>query len=72
MASTVTYLVEGMTCDHCVNAVTGELSAVPGVTEVHVDLATKRAVVTGSDLDDAALMAAIDEAGYDSEREVTS
>ena len=69
MASTVTYRVEGMTCAHCVNAVTGELQAVPGVTEVAVDLETKSAVVTGTDLDDAALVAAIDEAGYDGTKE---
>ena len=69
MTSTVTYLVEGMTCDHCVKSVTSELSGVAGVSGVSVDLGTKRAVVTGENLDDAALVAAIDEAGYDGVKE---
>ena len=71
MTSTVTYLVEGMTCDHCVKSVTSELSGVAGVRDVSVDLGTKRAVVTGENLDDAALVAAIDEAGYDGVKEET-
>ena len=41
MAQTMTYTVPGMSCDHCVHAVTGELSAVSGVQPVDVDLATK-------------------------------
>lgn len=72
MTSTVTYLVEGMTCDHCVKSVTSELSGVAGVSDVSVDLGTKRAVVTGENLDDAALVAAIDEAGYDGVKEETA
>ena len=61
----VAYLVPGMTCDHCVVAVTEEVSRVPGVTAVDVDLATKLVQVHGTALDGAALVAAIDEAGYD-------
>ena len=57
-----------MHCDHCVAAVEQELSAVSGVESVDVDLATKLVVVTGDALDDDALRAAIDEAGYDAER----
>lgn len=60
-----TYIVSGMTCGHCVNAVTTEVSAVPGVTAVAVDLDTKEVVVRGDDVDDAAVRAAIVEAGYE-------
>jgi copper chaperone len=60
-----TYDVEGMTCEHCVNAVSGEVGKVSGVSGVVVDLATKSVTVTGDDIDDAAVRAAIDEAGYE-------
>ena len=59
------YLVHGMTCDHCTVAVAEELSKVAGVTGVDVDLATKLVHVHGTGLDHAALVAAIDEAGYE-------
>ena len=62
--STRAYTVEGMTCGHCVNAVTGEVSKVPGVTDVQVDLDTKKVTVTGETFDDADIAAAVDEAGY--------
>ena len=61
----VAYLVAGMTCDHCVVAVTEEVSKVAGVSAVDVDLATKLVHVHGTALDGAALIAAIDEAGYE-------
>ncbi|PTA48212.1 heavy-metal-associated domain-containing protein [Micromonospora sp. RP3T] len=61
-----TYQVRGMTCGHCVNAVSTELSALPGVTDVQVDLATGRVTVTSREpLDAGAVRAAVDEAGYD-------
>ncbi len=60
-----TYDVEGMTCEHCVNAVSGKVGKVSGVSGVVVDLATKSVTVTGDDIDDAAVRAAIDEAGYE-------
>jgi copper chaperone len=60
-----TYLVEGMSCEHCKLAVTEEVAQVAGVRSVHVDLDTKLVRVTGRDLDDGALRAAIGEAGYD-------
>ena len=60
-----TYIVEGMTCEHCVNAVTDEVGKVPGVTGVAVDLANKTVTVTGEAIDDAAVGAAVDEAGYE-------
>jgi copper chaperone len=58
------YVVTGMTCGHCVSAVTGEVSAVPGVSEVDVDLASGRLVVRPAPADDAAVLAAVAEAGY--------
>jgi copper chaperone len=64
---TKTYSVPGMHCDHCKAAVSRELEAVTGVERVDVDLETKLVTVRGETLDDAALIAAIDEAGYDAE-----
>lgn len=62
--STVTYSVEGMSCQHCVNAITSEVTKVAGVADVAVDLAAKTVTVTGEPVDDAAVQAAIDKAGY--------
>ncbi|MCZ7426034.1 heavy-metal-associated domain-containing protein [Micromonospora sp. WMMA1949] len=60
------YQVSGMTCGHCVNSVSTELSALPGVTDVQVDLASGRVTVTSQNpLDADAVRAAVDEAGYD-------
>ena len=59
-----TYIVEGMTCDHCVNAVRSEVAGVAGITDVQVDLDTKLVRVAGEDIDDAAVFAAVEEAGY--------
>jgi copper chaperone len=57
--------VSGMSCDHCVHAVTAEVSAVPGVTDVRVDLVAGRVTVTSElPVDRAAIAAAVDEAGY--------
>ena len=64
--STATYTVVGMTCGHCVTAVTEEVSQVPGVTAVDVDLASGGLTVTSdSPVDDSAVLAAVDEAGYE-------
>ena len=60
-----TYIVEGMTCDHCVNAVRTEVGGVSGITDVQVDLDTKLVQVSGDDIDDAAVFAAVEEAGYE-------
>ncbi|MFD0786671.1 heavy-metal-associated domain-containing protein [Micromonospora azadirachtae] len=63
---TTTYQVQGMTCGHCVSAVTAEVGAVAGVSDVQVDLATGRVTVTSeSPLDTNTVRAAVDEAGYD-------
>jgi len=63
--SELTYTVAGMSCAHCTHAVRSELQDVPGVSEVSVDLETKRVVVRGEGLDDAVLRAAIVAAGYE-------
>ncbi len=68
MSRMATYIVSGMTCGHCVQAVQTEVGAVPGVTGVDVDLDTKEVVVHGDTVDDAAVRAAIVEAGYEAAR----
>jgi len=65
MPETATFSVPAMHCGHCERAVKEEVSAVEGVTSVDVDLETKLVTVTGASLDDAALRAAIEEAGYE-------
>jgi copper chaperone CopZ len=64
MSETLTYRVPGMSCGHCKAAVSEEVQAVAGVEAVEVDLDTKLVTVSGTALDDTALRAAIDEAGY--------
>jgi copper chaperone len=61
---TLVYTVAGMHCGHCERAVQEEVSAVPGVEAVAVDLDSKLVTVVGQSLDDGKLRAAIDEAGY--------
>jgi copper chaperone len=64
--ATKTYTVSGMTCGHCVSAVSGEIGKLPGVTDVAVDLASGAVTVMSEQpLDDAAVGAAVDEAGYE-------
>ncbi len=63
--SELTFTVPGMTCGHCEAAVKGEVAKVAGVDDVAVDLTTKIVTVTGDGLDTAAIVAAIDEAGYE-------
>jgi copper chaperone CopZ len=53
-----------MTCGHCVAAVTSEVTGVAGDTDDQVDLADGSVAVTGEDVDEAAVRAAVDEAGY--------
>jgi copper chaperone len=64
----ITYCVPGMSCGHCRTAITAEVTAVAGVDSVDVDLDTKLVRITGSNLDDTTLIAAIDEAGYEATR----
>ena len=65
MSNVATYTVPDMSCGHCKAAVTKELSALAGVHSVDVDLDTKFVTVTGEGLDDEAMRAAIEEAGYE-------
>ena len=65
MSDTITYTVPGMSCGHCESAVKSKVSAVEGVENVDVDLDTKLVAVTGTNLTDESLRAAIDDAGYD-------
>ena len=64
-AATLTLSVPSMTCGHCEAAVKQEVGGIAGVTEVVVDLETKDVTVTGDELDRDAIVAAIDEAGFD-------
>ena len=61
----LTYSVPGVSCGHCRAAITAEVSHVPGVTGVDVDLGAKRVSVAGHRLEDAAVRAAIDDAGFE-------
>jgi copper chaperone len=64
MSETVTYTVPAIHCAHCAMSIREEVSEVEGVDDVVVDLGTKVVTVSGNGLDDAALRAAIEEAGY--------
>lgn len=67
--TTTTYSVTGMTCAHCVTAVTEEISKLPGVDGVSVDLVTDGAsrvtVASEAPLDEERVREAVDEAGYE-------
>jgi len=68
MSQTTTFSVDGMTCNHCVHHVTEELTAIPGVTNVAIDLqagaSSPVTVVSDEPLTDEAIKAAVEEAGY--------
>jgi len=63
--STLTYSVPGVSCAHCQAAITDEVSELPGIESVEVDHETKTVTGTGDPLDAEAIVAAIDDAGYD-------
>lgn len=67
--TTTTYSVAGMTCGHCTSAVTEELTKLPGVTEVTIDLnaggTSAVHVTSAAALDEASVREAVDEAGYE-------
>ncbi|MEO8540927.1 MAG: cation transporter [bacterium] len=65
MATTIELNITGMTCDHCVNAVTTALKDVAGVSDAVVSLEDKKATVTADTVDLAALIAAVEEEGYE-------
>jgi copper chaperone len=65
MSQTADFIVAGMTCSHCVASVTEEVQELEGVTDVAVDLASGRLSVTSAQpVSDAAVQAAVEEAGY--------
>ena len=68
MSTTAVYDVTGMTCQHCVNAVTEEVAAIPGVRDVQVELVAGGTsavhVVSDQPLADDTVRVAVDEAGY--------
>ena len=64
--ATNTYTVQGMTCEHCVGAVRGEVARIPGVTDVTVELSTGTVTVTSdTPIDLETVRASVDEAGYE-------
>jgi copper chaperone len=63
--STITYNVPDISCGHCRAAIADEVSQVEGVRAVEVDIAAKTVTVTGEPLDEIAIVAAIDDAGYE-------
>ena len=65
MSHSAEFTVTGMTCGHCVASVTEEVQELPGVETVDVFLETGTVTVTSAEpLDDAAVQAAVEEAGY--------
>lgn len=65
MQKTVTYAVPKIHCAHCGVAIKEEVAEVAGVESVDVDVDTKVVTIRGESLDDTALRAAIEEAGYE-------
>ncbi len=63
--SSLAYSVPEMSCGHCVNAITSEVKLLSGVNEVAIDLETKIVLVSGTELNDAAIREAISEAGFE-------
>ncbi|MFJ9808025.1 cation transporter [Streptomyces sp. NPDC101158] len=65
-STSTVYAVTGMTCGHCKTAITTAVGALDGVISVDVDVAGGRVTVTtGGEPDDAAIAAAVDDAGYE-------
>lgn len=66
MSTTTTeFQVTGMSCGHCETAIRSEVSEIPGVTGIEVSAQTGRLAVTAEQpIEDAAVIAAVDEAGY--------
>ena len=64
--TTQTFTVSGMSCDHCVQAITGEVARLAGAEQVSVDLSSGSLTVASiHGLDPAVVAAAVDEAGYE-------
>ncbi|GGD83976.1 heavy-metal-associated domain-containing protein [Microbacterium murale] len=67
--STNEYQVTGMSCGHCEVAIRGEVGQIAGVTDIDVTAQSGKLIVSSDQpLDDAAVLAAVDEAGYEAVR----
>ena len=67
--STTEYQVTGMTCGHCEMSIREEVSQIPGIDGIEVSALTGKLVVSSANsVDDAAILAAVDEAGYSAVR----
>jgi len=68
--ATTEYQVTGMSCGHCETAIRGEVGQIADVTDIDVSSSTGKLVVTTADApaDDAAVLAAVEEAGYEAQR----
>jgi copper chaperone CopZ len=66
--STTEYQVTGMTCGHCEMSVREEVEQITGVEDIQVSAATGRLIVTSNGVDDGQVLAAVEEAGYQSVR----
>ena len=63
--STATYNVPDISCNHCKQAIEGEVAQVQGVASVEVDVTAKTVTVVAEPLDEQAIVNAIDKAGYE-------
>jgi copper chaperone len=63
----VTYAVKGIHCSHCGESITQEVEKMRGVSDISVDVDAKTVLVRGAEFEDAAVRAAIEEAGYEAE-----
>lgn len=69
MSTTTEYAVTGMSCGHCETAIRSEVSLIDGVQAIEVSAATGRLVITAATpIEDADVIAAVDEAGYEAVR----
>lgn len=66
--ATYEFLVTGMTCGHCETAVRGEVARIPGIQGIEVNATTGFLTITADEIDDRAVIAAVDEAGYEAAR----
>ncbi|MEX1079145.1 MAG: heavy metal-associated domain-containing protein [Homoserinimonas sp.] len=67
--STSEYQITGMTCGHCEMSIREEISQIPGIDEIQVSAQTGKLVVSSAtSIEDAAVLAAVDEAGYSAVR----
>ena len=63
--TSLTYSVPGVSCGHCRHAIQDQVSRLTGVESVDVDIDAKTVTVSGESLEEGAIVAAIDEAGYE-------